>query len=73
MVWSSCGRPQPGFGLGANEPPICWESPCIWHHPPVDPHLLVLLVPDIEGLLGIGLVLEDAQQVAVAKGINGLW
>ena len=35
-------------------------------------HLLVLLVPGIEGLLGIVLVLEDTQQVAIAKGINGL-
>ena len=34
--------------------------------------LLVLLVPGIEGLLGIGLVLKDAQQVAVAEGIDGL-
>ena len=34
--------------------------------------LLILLVPGIEGLLGIGLVLKDAQQVAVAEGIDGL-
>mmetsp|Transcript_50821 Transcript_50821/g.83567 ORF Transcript_50821/g.83567 Transcript_50821/m.83567 type:complete len:381 (-) Transcript_50821:221-1363(-) len=34
--------------------------------------LFVLLVPGIEGLLSIRLVLEDAQQVAVAKGIDGL-
>jgi len=34
--------------------------------------LLVLLVPGIESLPGIVLVLEDTQQVAVAKGINGL-
>ena len=36
------------------------------------PGLFVLLVPGIEGLLSIRLVLEDAQQVAVAKGIDGL-
>ena len=35
------------------------------------PRLLILLVPSIEGLLSLGLVLEDTQQVAVAKGING--
>lgn len=37
-----------------------------------NPHLLVLLVPGVEGLLGIILVLEDTQQVAIAKGIDGL-
>ena len=37
-----------------------------------NPHLLVLLVPGIEGLLGIILVLEDTQQVTIAKGIDGL-
>ena len=36
------------------------------------PGLFVLLVPGIEGLLGISLVLEDAQQVAIAEGIDGL-
>ena len=35
------------------------------------PRLLILLVPSIEGLLSLRLVLEDTQQVAVAKGING--
>ena len=34
--------------------------------------LHVLLVPGIEGLPSICLVLEDAQQVLVAEGINGL-
>ena len=37
-----------------------------------DPSLFVLLVPGIEGLLSISLVLEDAQQVAIAEGIDGL-
>ena len=35
-------------------------------------HLFVLLVPGIKGLPGIVLVLKDTQQVAIAKGINGL-
>ena len=34
--------------------------------------LLVFLVPGVEGLLGIRLVLKDAQQVTVAEGIDGL-
>ena len=38
----------------------------------LSPGLFVLLVPGIEGLLSISLVLKDAQQVAIAEGINGL-